>query len=49
VLNADGRLKNRLDVTFTPTGGVANTQTCKVTLKKTLDKARSRVSRPGSE
>lgn len=36
VLNAKGKLKARIDVTFTPTGGTAATQTYKVTLKKTL-------------
>jgi hypothetical protein len=36
VLNASGRLKTRIGVTFTPTGGTAATQTYKVTLKKTL-------------
>jgi hypothetical protein len=38
VLNDKGKLKARVDVTFTPTGGVANTQTYKVTLKKNLKK-----------
>lgn len=36
VLNSNGKLKTRVDVTFTPTGGIAATQTYKVTLKKTL-------------
>ena len=36
VLNGKGKLKARIGVTFTPTGGSANTQTYKVTLKKTL-------------
>ena len=38
-LNNKGKLKVQLAVTFTPTGGLANTQTYKVTLKKTLKKA----------
>jgi hypothetical protein len=38
ILNEKGKLKARIDVTFTPTGGLPNTQTYKVTLKKTLDK-----------
>lgn len=38
VLNAKGKLKTGLDVTFTPTGGTAATQTYKVTLKKNLPK-----------
>ena len=38
VLNANGKLKTRVDVTFTPTGGLAATQTYKVTLKKNLKK-----------
>jgi hypothetical protein len=38
ILNAQGKLKTRIDVTFTPTGGTAATQTYKVTLKKTLRK-----------
>lgn len=38
VLNAKGKLKARIDVTFTPTGGSVATQTYKVTLKKTLPK-----------
>ncbi len=33
-LKAKGKLKTRIDVTFTPTGGTAATQTYKVTLKK---------------
>lgn len=36
VLNSSGKLKTRIDVTFTPTGGTAATQTYKVTLKKNL-------------
>lgn len=36
VLKLKGKLKTRIDVTFTPTGGLAATQTYKVTLKKTL-------------
>lgn len=36
ILNEKGKLKTRIDVTFTPTGGLAATQTYKVTLKKTL-------------
>jgi len=36
VLNASGKLKTRIGVTFTPTGGTAATKTYKVTLKKTL-------------
>lgn len=39
-LKSKGKLKAQLAVTFTPTGGLANTQTYKVTLKKTLKKAR---------
>lgn len=35
-LNGNGKLKTRVAVTFTPTGGLAATQTFKVTLKKTL-------------
>ena len=35
-LNSTGKLKTGIDVTFTPTGGTAATQTYKVTLKKTL-------------
>ena len=35
-LNNSGKLKTRVDVTFTPTGGFAATQTYKVTLKKNL-------------
>jgi hypothetical protein len=38
VLNEKGKLKARIDVTFTPTGGTANTQTYEVTLKKNLPK-----------
>jgi len=38
ILNAKGKLKTRIAVTFTPTGGLAATQTYKVTLKKTLNK-----------
>lgn len=38
VLKKKGKLKTGIDVTFTPTGGVAATQTYKVTLKKTLKK-----------
>lgn len=38
ILNANGKLKTRIDVTFTPSGGTAATQTYKVTLKKTLKK-----------
>ena len=38
VLNSKGKLKTRIDVTFTPTGGSAATQTYKVTLKKALKK-----------
>lgn len=38
ILNAKGRLKTRVDVFFTPTGGTASVQTYKVTLKKTLKK-----------
>jgi hypothetical protein len=38
VLNNKGKLKAQIGVTFTPTGGSANTQTYKVTLKKTLPK-----------
>ena len=34
VLKAKGKLKTRIDVTFTPSGGTAATQTYKVTLKK---------------
>jgi hypothetical protein len=37
-LDANGKLKTRVDVTFTPTGGLAATQTYKVTLKKNLKK-----------
>jgi hypothetical protein len=37
-LRAKGKLKTRIDVTFTPTGGTAATQTYKVTLKKKLAK-----------
>jgi hypothetical protein len=36
LLNANGKLKSGIEVTFTPTGGTANTQPYKVTLKKTL-------------
>lgn len=36
VLNSKGKLKTGIDVTFTPTGGFAATQTYKVTLKKNL-------------
>jgi hypothetical protein len=36
ILNAKGKLKTRVDVFFTPTGGTAGVQTYKVTLKKTL-------------
>jgi hypothetical protein len=36
VLNSKGKLKTRIGVTFTPTGGTAATQTYKVTLKKNL-------------
>jgi len=35
-LNSTGKLKTGVDVTFTPTGGTAATQTYKVTLKKNL-------------
>jgi hypothetical protein len=42
VLNAKGKLKTRVDVTFTPIGGFAATQTYKVTLKKTLKKPAGR-------
>jgi hypothetical protein len=35
-LNAKGKLKTKIAVTFTPTGGTAKTQTFKVTLKKAL-------------
>jgi hypothetical protein len=38
VLNSNGKLKTGVDVTFTPTGGTAATQTYKVTLKKNLAK-----------
>jgi hypothetical protein len=38
-LKKKGKLKAALEVTFTPTGGAPNTQTYKVTLKKTLKKA----------
>jgi hypothetical protein len=38
VLNSNGKLKTGIDVTFTPTGGAAATQTYKVTLKKNLKK-----------
>jgi hypothetical protein len=38
VLNSKGKLKTQIDVTFTPTGGTAATQTYKVTLKKNLPK-----------
>jgi hypothetical protein len=38
VLNTKGKLKTRLDVFFTPTGGTASLQTYKVTLKKNLPK-----------
>ena len=38
ILNSKGKLKTGLDITFTPTGGMAATQTYKVTLKKTLEK-----------
>lgn len=38
-LKNKGKLKAQLAVTFTPTGGLANTQTHKVTLKKALKKA----------
>lgn len=38
VLNNKGKLKAQLEVTFTPTGGLPNTQVYKVTLKKTLKK-----------
>jgi hypothetical protein len=38
ILNAKGKLKTRVDVFFTPTGGTASVQTYKVTLKKTLKK-----------
>ncbi len=38
VLNSKGKLKTRIGVTFTPTGGTAATQTYKVTLKKSLTK-----------
>jgi len=34
VLDEKGKLKAQIGVTFTPTGGSANTQTYKVTLKK---------------
>jgi len=37
-LNSTGKLKTGVNVTFTPTGGTAATQTYKVTLKKTLKK-----------
>jgi hypothetical protein len=36
-LNSTGKLKTGVDVTFTPTGGTAATQTYKVTLKKNLN------------
>ena len=38
VLNAKGKLKTGIAVTFTPTGGLAATADYKVTLKKTLKK-----------
>jgi hypothetical protein len=38
ILKAKGRLKTRVDVFFTPTGGTASVQTYKVTLKKNLKK-----------
>jgi hypothetical protein len=37
-LKKKGSLKAQVQITFTPTGGLANTQTYKVTLKKTLKK-----------
>lgn len=42
VLNAKGKLKTGIDVTFTPSGGLAATATYKVTLKKTLKKVASK-------
>jgi hypothetical protein len=36
MLNSTGKLKTGIDITFTPNGGTAATQTYKVTLKKTL-------------
>jgi FtsP/CotA-like multicopper oxidase with cupredoxin domain len=39
-LKNKGKLKAQLEVTFTPTGGLPNTQIYKVTLKKTLPKKR---------
>jgi hypothetical protein len=33
-LNRNGKLKLKAKITFTPTGGVANTQTAKLKLKK---------------
>lgn len=36
ILKSKGKLKLQLEVTFTPTGGLANVQVYKVTLKKTL-------------
>lgn len=38
ILDGKGKLKTRIDVIFVPTGGIAATQTYKVTLKKTLKK-----------
>jgi hypothetical protein len=37
-LKTKGKLKAQLEVTFTPTGGLPNTQVYKVTLRKTLKK-----------
>jgi hypothetical protein len=39
-LKRKGKLKAQLEVTFTPTGGLPNTQIYKVTLKKTLKRVR---------
>jgi len=39
ILKAKGRLKTRVDVFFTPTGGTAGAQTYEVTLKRNLRKA----------
>ncbi|HET7120909.1 MAG TPA: hypothetical protein VFI17_06615 [Solirubrobacterales bacterium] len=39
VLNSKGKLQVQVEVTFTPTGGTAGTQTYKVTLRKTLKQA----------
>jgi hypothetical protein len=41
-LKAKGKLKTRIEVTFTPTGGTAATQTYKVTLKKNQPERRPR-------